>query len=324
MARPQKEGLEYFSLDVDFFSDRKVKILKGRFGADGITYYLYLLCEIYKGHGYYLEVDEDFDYITSSELGMSHAKIGQMRKFLLERSLFDNKLFQSDTILTSTSIQRRFQLAVKSRASKNPVVVNPKFWLLSKEETQSFIKMHPILNNSEKNPRYSEKNPSYSENYDIKKSKENVVVVTRAREEMIRCFEQNITPATAAVKREVGGYLEEKQVTPELMRAVIEYSALSGAKGWRYVQAVLDSCIERGIATPQEFEEKCRRHSRSPKAAEDRAAAQNKAAPDKRSYLSSQPSPPARSGDGSESSIDFEAIRQYMTHGSTDQTLCSS
>ena len=110
---------------------------------------------------------------------ISYENIGQMRKFLLERSLFDNKrfgnkLFQSDTILTSTSIQRRFQLAVKSRASKNPVVVNPKFWLLSKEETQSFIKMHPILNNSEKNPRYSEKNPSYSENYDIKKSKENI------------------------------------------------------------------------------------------------------------------------------------------------------
>ena len=106
MARPQKEGLEDFSLDVDFFSDRKIKILKGRFGADGITYYLYLLCEIYKGHGYYLDVDEDFDYISSSELGMSPEKIGQMRKFLLERSLFHNKLFQSDTILTSTGIQR--------------------------------------------------------------------------------------------------------------------------------------------------------------------------------------------------------------------------
>ena len=105
---------------------------------------------------------------------ISYENIGQLRKFLLERSLFDNKLFQSDTILTSTSIQRRFQLAVKSRASKNPVVVNPKFWLLSKEETQSFIKMHPILNNSEKNPRYSEKNPENSKNYVIKKSKENI------------------------------------------------------------------------------------------------------------------------------------------------------
>ena len=110
---------------------------------------------------------------------ISYENIGQMRKFLLERSLFDNKrfgnkLFQSDTILTSTSIQRRFQLAVKSRASKNPVVVNPKFWLLSKEETQSFIKMHPILNNSEKKPDYSQKNPENSKNYVIKKSKENI------------------------------------------------------------------------------------------------------------------------------------------------------
>ena len=171
MARPQKEGLEYFSLDVDFFSDRKIKILKGRFGADGITYYLYLLCEIYKGHGYYLDVDEDFDYISSSELGMSPEKIGQMRKFLLERSLFHNKLFQSDTILTSTGIQRRFQLAVKSRATKNPIVVNAKFWLLSNEETQSFIKVQPFLNNSKKNGSYSEKNPCNSENYDTKKSK---------------------------------------------------------------------------------------------------------------------------------------------------------
>ncbi len=106
----------------------------------------------------------------------------------MERSLFDNKrfgnkLFQSDTILTFTSISRRFYLPAKN------IVVNPKFWLLSKEETQSFIKMHPILNNSEKNPRYSEKNPSYSENYDIKKSKENVVVVVvKEREEILQCF----------------------------------------------------------------------------------------------------------------------------------------
>ena len=218
----------------------------------------------------------------------------------MERSLFDNKrfgnkLFQSDTILTSTSIQRRFQLAVKSRASKNPVVVNPKFWLLSKEETQSFIKMHPILNNSEKNPSYSEKNPSYSEknpsyseNYDIKKSKENVVV-TRAREEMIRCFEQNITPATAAVKREVGGYLEEKQVTPELMRAVIEYSALSGAKSWRYVQTVLDNCLREGITTPEQFRQNIRSESNG-----------------QRTRKKEEPC---------SSSIDFEALQQYVTYG---------
>lgn len=293
MARPQKEGLEYFSLDVDFFSDRKIKILKGRFGADGITYYLYLLCEIYKGHGYYLDVDDDFDYISSSELGMSPEKIGQMRKFLLERSLFHNKLFQSDTILTSTSIQRRFQMAVKSRATKNPIVVNAKFWLLSKEETQGFIKVQPFFSNSKKNGSYSEKNPSNSENYDTKKRKvNNVVVVVRAREEISRCFEQNIAPMIPAVEREIGAYLEEKQVSPELMQAVIEYSALSGAKSWRYVAAVLDSCLREGITTVEQF------------------AAKGKTA--KPTCKEKQQSLPERS-----SSIDFEEIQRYITYGKT-------
>lgn len=292
MARPQKEGLEYFSLDVDFFSDRKIKILKGRFGADGVTFYLYLLCEIYKGHGYYLEADEDFDYITSSELGMSPEKIGQMRKFLLERSLFDNKLFQSDTILTSTSIQRRFQLAVKSRASKNPIVVNEKFWLLSKEETQSFIKMHPVLNNSEKNRSYSEKNPDYSENHTIKKRKENVVVVVDASEDVLHCFEENISPATLAVKKEISLYLEKKQLSPELMKAVIQYSALSGAKSWRYIQTVLDSCLERGISTSEQFEQTLKPTVKPPKKKETK-----------------------NEEFGKTSALDFEAMQRYITYG---------
>ena len=37
MARRRQEGNFFFRLDVDFFSDRKIKILKARYGADGIT-----------------------------------------------------------------------------------------------------------------------------------------------------------------------------------------------------------------------------------------------------------------------------------------------
>lgn len=53
MARRKQEGNRFFRLDVDFFSDKKIKILKARYGADGITLYMYFLCEIYKsGYGY--------------------------------------------------------------------------------------------------------------------------------------------------------------------------------------------------------------------------------------------------------------------------------
>ena len=51
MARPIKKGLEYFPFDVGFFSDKKVKILKSRYGADGIVIYQYLLCDAGRPHG---------------------------------------------------------------------------------------------------------------------------------------------------------------------------------------------------------------------------------------------------------------------------------
>ncbi len=290
MARPQKEGLEYFSLDVDFFSDRKIKILKGRFGADGVTFYLYLLCEIYKGHGYYLKADEDFDYITSSELGMSPEKIGQMRKFLLERSLFDNKLFQSDTILTSTSIQRRFQLAVKSRASKNPIVVNEKFWLLSKEETQSFIKMHSVLNNSEKNRSYSEKNPDYSEIHTIKKRKENTTTTATTDEcgGLLGFCEANLSISESLIRDEIEAYLQ-RGVKPDLIETAIKEAASSGSPNWKYTKAILERCLREGITTSEQF-----RQSIRPASVKQRAR---------------------RKEESNTSALDFEAMQRYITYG---------
>lgn len=102
MARKKQEGNRFFRMDADFFSDRKIKILKARYGADGIVLYLYLLCEIYKT-GYYLQVDDDFEYIISDDLNMDGNKVNQVLNFLLERSLFDDTLFQSDKIRAELS-----------------------------------------------------------------------------------------------------------------------------------------------------------------------------------------------------------------------------
>lgn len=169
MARPIKMGVDYFSFDVDFFSDKKIKVLKSRYGADGITIYLYLLCEIYK-NGYYLKIDDDFEFIISDDLNMNCEKVKQVLNFLLERSLFDNTLFQSDKVLTSAGIQRRFQLMVKTRAKKNPIIIKD-FWILSEEDTEPFIKVNRFLNNSSNQNGFSENNNEDSKKNDIKESK---------------------------------------------------------------------------------------------------------------------------------------------------------
>lgn len=162
MARPIKKGLSYFPFDVDFFDDRKIKELKGKYGSDGITVYIYLLCLIYKENGYYIQLDDGFNYVASADLNMDSEKIGQIINFLCKRSLFDDKLFTSDKVLTARSIQLRYQEAIKTRASKTAVSVD-KFWILEKDETQGFIQCARFESFSEKNSSYSEKNEGYSE-----------------------------------------------------------------------------------------------------------------------------------------------------------------
>lgn len=127
------------------------------------------MCEIYK-QGYYLQIDEDFEYIISDDLKIDQNKAKQVLNFLLSRSLFDNTLFQSDKVLTSAGIQKRFQLAVRERARKNPIEVG-RYWLLKKEETEPFIKCTHFSDLSEIKESYSRKNDCNSTEKSLKKSK---------------------------------------------------------------------------------------------------------------------------------------------------------
>ena len=173
MARPRLKGLLYFPFDIDFFEDNKIRILKARYKSDGVLIYLFLLCEIYR-QGYYIKVDDDFEYIISDELGIDHNKVKQVLNFLLKRSLFDNTLFSLDKVLTSAGIQRRYQLGIKERMrkSRTPLEVG-RYWLLNEEDTEPFIKCTLFEDNSGKYKGFSWKNSLNSEKNDTKKSKVN-------------------------------------------------------------------------------------------------------------------------------------------------------
>lgn len=177
MGRPRKKGLDYFPFDTDFFSDPKIRILKARFGTDGIGVYIYILCDIYRQNGYYLQADDDLEFIIADELKLSPEKVKQVLAYLYSRSLLIKRdisiLATPVTVVTSTGIQRRYQQAVKDRASKNVVEVRSDVWLLSSDETETSIKVLPSLNKSEKNEGFSEKNGGNSGNKCTNKIKEN-------------------------------------------------------------------------------------------------------------------------------------------------------
>ena len=187
MARTPKDGLDYFPLDVTFFSEKSTKIIRSRFGSDGIVVYTYLLCEIYR-QGYYFQADDDFILVMSDELNIKENLTRQIINFLLSRSMFDNKLWQSDKVLTSATIQKQYQES-KKKSVKRAVIVDRKLWLLKNFETESFIKVYPDEDNSEKNNDYSEKNNNNSENYCTKESKENKNKLNESKTKEIPNFE---------------------------------------------------------------------------------------------------------------------------------------
>lgn len=178
MARPRKIGLDYFPFDVEFFSDKKIKIVKSRYGNDGITIFIYLLCEIYK-NGFFIVWDDDYKFIVADDLNVSGGLIEQVLKFLVERSLLKSILFNSDTIITSPSIQKRFQEIVKLR--KTQVFVPAELWVLPDENTQGCIKVTEKQVFSEINPNKSENNTSFSEINSTKESKEKKSKVKKSK-----------------------------------------------------------------------------------------------------------------------------------------------
>lgn len=168
LARPRKKGLDYFPFDVDFFSDKKIKRLRARYGNDGILVYIYLLCEIYRS-GYYIDYDEDLILDVSDELNISENETKQIMNYLLSRSLFDDTLAKSVKVLTAASVQRRYQEAKKY--GKTDIEVEAKFWVLKKEDTLNFIKVRPTDGFSDNNTSFSKNNSDKSRINDTKESK---------------------------------------------------------------------------------------------------------------------------------------------------------
>lgn len=115
MARPKKQGLDYFPFDCDFFSDERMVAIAGKYGIEGEIVTVKLLCAIYR-RGYYLEWNEMVKYKLLSQLpGVGASRLDEIVTRLVLWGFFDKALYDSDNVLTSKSIQEVYFEASKFR-----------------------------------------------------------------------------------------------------------------------------------------------------------------------------------------------------------------
>ena len=115
MARPTKQGLDYFPLDSQFLSDIKVrKIMKAQ-GVNAISVLISLLCNIYRDNGYYIKRDDDVSFLISDEIGVKEEYVNEVIDKAIQVGFFDKNMFEKFQILTSNGIQKRFFEATERR-----------------------------------------------------------------------------------------------------------------------------------------------------------------------------------------------------------------
>jgi hypothetical protein len=116
MARPSKEGLDYFPLDVDIDQDDKVIIIIAKYGMQGFGILIKLLMEIYK-NGYFYDWTEKEQIIFSSRVSVDINLVKELVNDCIKWGLFNQSKYDEFKILTSKGIQERYLLATSRRVS---------------------------------------------------------------------------------------------------------------------------------------------------------------------------------------------------------------
>lgn len=262
MSRTKDNSLDYFPLDVDFFSDSRIRRLHGRFGSDGPMFLIYIFCRCYGGEGYYIEANDDFYEDAALDIGCTVEKIGLMLNYLLDKSLLDSTLFNTVKVLTSHGIQAQYQKSKKG--CKRDIEVDETLWVLDEAKTEEFVKVCPQKNNSEKKGHFSGKKDDISENYpqskvnEIKRKESTLSVSdeTDCRDDFRRVMEAWNALGLAKVSRITSGSDRYKQLNrrlkdygvDEVLRAIVNVSnsdfLMGRAGGNRPFEATFDWFIK--------------------------------------------------------------------------------
>lgn len=139
MARKPKRSIDFAGWRTDIFeNDTKIDALIEAQGWIGFAIYFYLCQKAYASDGYFYRWSYANAATTARRMGggIGSETIRQVVGLCLQIGLFDKRLFDRESILTSKGIQRHYIIAIQKRAFKE---VEEKLWLLNEEESESVI-----------------------------------------------------------------------------------------------------------------------------------------------------------------------------------------
>lgn len=244
MARPIKEGLEYFPLDCDIDQDDKITLIEAQHGLIGFGIAIKLLMKIYN-NSYFYEWTEKEQLLFSKRVNVNINEVNVVINDLVKWGFFDKDLFEREKILTSSGIQKRY-LAAVGRRQKVKII---KKYLLLDKETVNVCKNLVIVDNNSNSEGVNDDIGTQSKvkKSKVKESKENNNNddVIKTENNIFHVFENcGFGSIDGYTMQQLEGLV--KDFTFEWTKEAIEIAAENGARNLKYVTRILENWKSKG------------------------------------------------------------------------------
>ena len=167
MARPQKEGIDYFPLDVDMDHDDKIQLIEAEHGIMGFGIIIKLLMKIY-AEGYYYQWSEKEQLLFSKRTNVDINQVNAVINSCIKWGMFDREVYEKHKILTSSGIQRRYVTATSRRKD---VQMIREYTLIDVESASNIVIVNINGVNVNSNATHDEFMPEKTPQSKVKKSK---------------------------------------------------------------------------------------------------------------------------------------------------------
>lgn len=249
MARPIKDGVDYFPLDVSV--DKKFRLVEAKFGIVGFGIIVKLFQLIYAENGYYYEWDDDTALIMAAENScqkypLSIDDVQSIIREAIARGIFDKEMYDTYSILTSKGIQCRYLEMTKRRSR---VDVEQRYLLIRIPEKAVNVYINGV------NVNTNSKNADNNAQSKVKESKVNKSKVKESNmpsadlQNIIDLYQENISHnfITGIELDNLQFWLE--RVDADMLEWAIKEAVDNGKRTWKYIEAILNNHFNAGRTT---------------------------------------------------------------------------
>lgn len=244
MARPRKDGLDYYPMDVNFLGDIKVKKVIRSHGIQAVAVILHLLGTVYRDNGYYATYDDDLLFITADELNLEEKYVKDVVEKLLEVDFFSREQAEKNKVLTSIGIQERYRKATERRIS---VYINDSLCIQKPRSTVENVDRS--TQSKVKESKVNKSKVKESSTDDLAEASK----LSKSENEVAKIFEfyqNNIGAPTPFVQQNITQWVDD--TSPELVMLAIEKAIKDNVFKFSYAETILNSWVKQGVKSKAE------------------------------------------------------------------------